>query len=62
MTQKEKVVEYVRNNPGKTAVQIAKAVELKTNNVSSILIKGFDSGIFTRKKPDGAKGWVYFVV
>lgn len=59
MTQKDKVVDYVGSNPGKTAVQIAKATELKAANVSSILVKGFDAGLFKREKPEGAKGWVY---
>ena len=56
MTQKDKVVDYVGSNPGKTAVQIAKATELKAANVSSILV---DAGLFKREKPEGAKGWVY---
>lgn len=61
VTQKEKVVEYVGKNPGKTAVQISKATEVKAANVSSILVKGFDAGLFKREKPEGAKGWVYFI-
>jgi hypothetical protein len=60
-TQKEKVREYVEKYPGKTAIEIAKATELRAANVSSVLVKGFYNGLFTREKPDGSKGWVYAV-
>lgn len=64
LTQKDKVMEFVKENPGKTAVTIAKATGLRAANVSSILVKGVGSvpPAFTRNKPEGSKGWVYFLV
>jgi len=61
-TQKEQIREFVRKNPGKTATEIAKATEIRAANVSSVLVKGFYAGSFKREKPEGTKGWVYFVV
>ncbi len=62
MTQKEQVKEFVEKNPGKTAVQIAKATGLRAANVSSVLVKGLHPvGPFKRDKPDGAKSWVYSI-
>ena len=62
-TQKELVKDFIGKNPGKTAVQIAKATGIRAANVSSILVKGLSPiGPFKREKPDGSKGWVYFVV
>lgn len=61
-TQKELVREFVEKNPGKTAVQIAKATGIRAANVSSVLVKGFYAGSFKREKPEGSKGWIYFVV
>jgi hypothetical protein len=62
-TQKDRVKEFIKNNPGKTAVQIAKATGIRAANVSSILVKGLAPiGPFKREKPDGTKGWIYFIV
>jgi predicted transcriptional regulator len=61
-TQKELVKEFVKENPGKTAVQIAKATGIRGANVSSVLVKGFYAGIFKREKPDpDGSSWVYSV-
>jgi DNA-binding MarR family transcriptional regulator len=61
-TQKEVVKEYVKANPGKTAVQIAKATGIRGANVSSVLVKGFYAEIFKRERPDAdGSSWVYFV-
>ena len=62
VTQKDKIKEYVKANPGKTAAMIATATELKAANVSSVLIKGYNAGAFKREKLEGTKGWVYFLV
>ena len=56
VTQKDKIKEYVKANPGKTAAMIATATE------SSVLIKGYNAGAFKREKLEGTKGWVYFLV
>ncbi len=61
MTQKEKVRDYVEKNPGKTATEIAVAIDMRSATVSSVLVKGFYAGLFRREKPEGAKGWLYYI-
>lgn len=61
-TQKQQVREFVKANPGKTATEIAQATGIRPANVSSVLVKGFYAGSFKREKPEGTKGWVYFLV
>jgi hypothetical protein len=61
VTQKARVVDYVRGTPGKTACQIAKALGLQPAGVSSILYKGIYSGLFRREKPT-VSGFVYFSI
>ncbi len=60
-TQKDSVRAFVSANPGKTATEIAIATGIRAANVSSVLVKGFYANQFKREKPEGSKGWVYFV-
>lgn len=60
-TQKEVVRTFVLANPGKTATEIAVATGIRAANVSSVLVKGFYANQFKREKPEGSKGWIYFV-
>ena len=60
-TQKELVRAFVLENPGKTATEIAVATGIRAANVSSVLVKGFYANQFKREKPEGSKGWIYFL-
>jgi Fic family protein len=61
VTQKEQIKKFIEENPGKTAVEISAATGIKASNVSSVLIKGYNAGMFKRDKPEGAKGWLYSI-
>lgn len=63
-TQKEKIVAFIRDNPGKTSHEIAIALEIRPANVSSVLIKdlyaqGGPTTLKRKESPDGV--WIYFV-
>jgi len=50
-----RVIEFLRANPGKTGLQIANALSLRTQQVSNALSTGRKNGVF--EKHDTQPGW-----
>ncbi len=61
MTQRVRILLFVYETPGKSATQIAKALGLKRDSVSSVLTKASkDDGFIERVADTGPRGgWTY---
>jgi DNA-binding MarR family transcriptional regulator len=64
LTDKQRILGYVQNYPGRTATEIAEALGLKVDSVSPVLLKAMKCGTLCRLRGDGPrKGtsrWVYY--
>jgi DNA-binding MarR family transcriptional regulator len=64
-TIRQKALEHVKANPGRTASEVAKAIGAKPASVSSDLFKMLDEGLIERvwqRSAFNREAWCYFVV
>ena len=65
MTQREKIESFIKENPGKSAAEIATATEIKIQNVTAVLVKQINQHKvkrLLREDPKGRDLWTYFPV
>ena len=55
-TLRDRLIEFVRANPGLTATQIAKALQLSNDHVASVLVKEVRDGNLERRPGEGPRG------
>lgn len=60
-TLKSRILSFVRANPGKSATEIANALEAKKDSVASTLCVFTETGILRREGDKGPRGgYIYF--
>jgi DNA-binding IclR family transcriptional regulator len=61
LTDKQRILGYVQNHPGTAVTEVAKALGLKKDSVSSTLLKLVREGVLSRIHGEGPRGgWVYY--
>lgn len=56
MIIREKIYAYLEDHPGRSAFEIAAAIDEKVQSVASMLVKEVQLGRLTRKRDDDHKG------
>jgi len=56
MTHRERILDEVNNNPGRTATEIARSLQLSVDSVASLLLLMWRKNQVSRSKNESIKG------